>query len=229
MIHTEFFIFNAFQQRCTVLWDEGGRCAIIDPGFYDISERDKLFNFIRDKGLRPECILLTHAHFDHVCGMVETARKYGIPVYMDSADKVILEVANVELCNAFGFRLPEGCGPLKEDPCRYIYIKEGDIIEAGSMKFEVISTPGHTPGGVCYLERAEKILISGDTLFAGAIGRTDNQWGDYDELIKGILTKLMVLEGDTDVIPGHGPITSIAREGMTNPFLLPFNEPYEDL
>ena len=97
------------------------------------------------------------------------------------------------------------------------------------MKFEVISTPGHTPGGVCYLERAEKILISGDTLFAGAIGRTDNQWGDYDELIKGILTKLMVLDGDTDVIPGHGPLTSIAREGMTNPFLLPFNEPYEDL
>lgn len=78
------------------------------------------------------------------------------------------------------------------------------------------------------MERKEKVLFSGDTLFAGAIGRTDNQWGDYDELIHGILTKVMTLEGDIDVIPGHGPLTSIATEGMTNPFLLPFNEPYDE-
>ena len=228
MIHTHFFIFNAFQQRCSLVWDDKGECAIIDPGFYDSQERDQLFDHIENKSLHPVCIMLTHAHFDHISGMVETAEKFDIPIYMSREEKVILEEANVELCRSFGFRIPQGCGKGNGDVCRYIYIKESDIIKVGELDFEVISTPGHTPGGVCFLERKEKILFSGDTLFAGAIGRTDNRWGDYDALIHGILTKLMVLDGSIDVIPGHGPTTTIAREGMTNPFLLPFNEPYQD-
>lgn len=228
MIHTHFFIFNAFQQRCCLVWDDNGECAIIDPGFYDSQERDQLFGYIEQNKLHPVCIMLTHAHFDHISGMAEAAAKYDIPVYMDRADMIIMEEANVELCRSFGFRIPKGCGGENVDVCRYIYIKESDIIKVGDLRFEVISTPGHTPGGVCFLEREEKILFSGDTLFAGAIGRTDNRWGDYDALIGGILSKLMVLDGNIDVIPGHGPVTSIAREGMTNPFLLPFNEPVQD-
>lgn len=228
MIHTHFFIFNAFQQRCCLVWDDNGECAIIDPGFYDGQERDQLFGYIEQNKLHPVCIMLTHAHFDHISGMAEAAAKYDIPVYMDRADMIIMEEANVELCRSFGFRIPKGCGGENVDVCRYIYIKESDIIKVGDLRFEVISTPGHTPGGVCFLEREEKILFSGDTLFAGAIGRTDNRWGDYDALIGGILSKLMVLDGNIDVIPGHGPVTSIAREGMTNPFLLPFNEPFQD-
>ncbi len=228
MIHTHFFIFNAFQQRCSLVWDDNGECAIIDPGFYDGQERDQLFGYIEQNKLHPVCIMLTHAHFDHISGMAEAAAKYDIPVYMDRADMIIMEEANVELCRSFGFRIPKGCGGENVDVCRYIYIKESDIIKVGDLRFEVISTPGHTPGGVCFLEREAKILFSGDTLFAGAIGRTDNRWGDYDALIGGILSKLMVLDGNIDVIPGHGPVTSIAREGMTNPFLLPFNEPFQD-
>lgn len=228
MIHTHFFIFNAFQQRCCLVWDDNGECAIIDPGFYDGQERDQLFGYIEQNKLHPVCIMLTHAHFDHISGMAEAAAKYDIPVYMDRADMIIMEEANVELCRSFGFRIPKGCGGENVDVCRYIYIKESDIIKVGDLRFEVISTPGHTPGGVCFLEREAKILFSGDTLFAGAIGRTDNRWGDYDALIGGILSKLMVLDGNIDVIPGHGPVTSIAREGMTNPFLLPFNEPFQD-
>ena len=228
MIHTHFFIFNAFQQRCCLVWDDNGECAIIDPGFYDGQERDLLFGYIEQNKLHPVCIMLTHAHFDHISGMAEAAAKYDIPVYMDRADMIIMEEANVELCRSFGFRIPKGCGGENVDVCRYIYIKESDIIKVGDLRFEVISTPGHTPGGVCFLEREAKILFSGDTLFAGAIGRTDNRWGDYDALIGGILSKLMVLDGNIDVIPGHGPVTSIAREGMTNPFLLPFNEPFQD-
>ena len=224
MIHTHFFIFNAFQQRCSLVWDDKGECAIIDPGFYDSQERDQLFGYIEQNKLHPVCIMLTHAHFDHISGMAEAAAKYDIPVYMDRADMIIMEEANVELCRSFGFRIPKGCGGENV----YIYIKESDIIKVGDLRFEVISTPGHTPGGVCFLEREEKILFSGDTLFAGAIGRTDNRWGDYDALIGGILSKLMVLDGNIDVIPGHGPVTSIAREGMTNPFLLSFNEPFQD-
>ena len=227
MIHQEYFIFNPFQERCTVVWDCDGKCAVVDPGFSNERERDSLFGFIRDKGLEPVCIMLTHAHFDHICGMAETAAKFGIPVYMDKADNIVIEEANPYLCRSFGLEVPKTSSG-EGQSCEYIYIKEGDIIPVGALRFEVIGTPGHTPGGICLLERKEKVLFSGDTLFAGAIGRTDNQWGDYDELIHGILTKVMTLEGDIDVIPGHGPLTSIATEGMTNPFLLPFNEPYDE-
>ena len=107
-------------------------------------------------------------------------------------------------------------------------VKDGDIIEAGAMRFEVLETPGHTTGGVCYLERKEKVLLSGDTIFAGAIGRTDHPGGDYDTIMKSIFGKLMSLDRDITVIPGHGPASDIATERMTNPFLLPFNEPYEE-
>lgn len=102
------------------------------------------------------------------------------------------------------------------------------VIEVGGLRFKVIETPGHTPGGVSFYEPSEKVLFSGDSLFAGAIGRTDHPGGDYEMLMKSILGKLVTLEGSVSVIPGHGPCTDIAREGMTNPFLLPFNEPYED-
>ena len=102
------------------------------------------------------------------------------------------------------------------------------VIEVGGLRFKVIETPGHTPGGVSFYEAAEKVLFSGDSLFAGAIGRTDHPGGDYEMLMKSILGKLVTLEGSVTVFPGHGPCTDIAREGMTNPFLLPFNEPYED-
>ena len=110
MIHTHFFIFNAFQQRCSLVWDDKGECAIIDPGFYDSQERDQLFGYIEQNKLHPVCIMLTHAHFDHISGMAEAAAKYDIPLYVDRADMIIMEEANVELCRSFGFRIPKGCG-----------------------------------------------------------------------------------------------------------------------
>ena len=116
----------------------------------------------------------------------------------------------------------EGCTDGPDGP------KGISVIEVGGLRFKVIETPGHTPGGVSFYEPSEKVLFSGDSLFAGAIGRTDHPGGDYEMLMKSILGKLVTLEGSVTVFPGHGPCTDIAREGMTNPFLLPFNEPYED-
>ena len=219
MIHTHFFIFNAFQQRCSLVWDDKGECAIIDPGFYDSQERDQLFDHIENKGLHPVCIMLTHAHFDHISGMVETAEKFDIPIYMSREEKVILEEANVELCRSFGFRIPQGCGKGNGDVCRYIYIKESDIIKVGELDFEVISTPGHTPGGVCFLERKEKILFSGDTLFFRSIGRTDLPGGNYNQLIESIQNKLFTLEDETTVYTGHGIPSRICDEKSGNPFV----------
>lgn len=220
MIHIEHFIFNSFQTRCSVLWDESGECAIADPGMTSLQETGTLTEFIGSRGLKPSCIMLTHGHFDHVTGVAGLASHYGdIPVYMNPAEKFTLD-NNGFFCRAFGAPRPE--------PFDTADIHDGSLIKVGNMTFQVMETPGHTVGGVCFLEGKEKVLLSGDTLFAGAIGRTDHPGGDYDKIMKSIFGKLMVLDGDITVIPGHGPLTDIATERMTNPFLMPFNEPYED-
>jgi glyoxylase-like metal-dependent hydrolase (beta-lactamase superfamily II) len=102
------------------------------------------------------------------------------------------------------------------------------VIDLGGRELEIVHIPGHTPGSVCWWCETAGVLISGDTLFAGSIGRTDLEGGDYDALIKSIMDKVMSLPGDTDVLPGHGRPTSIAREAVSNPFLIPFSEPDSD-
>lgn len=219
MVHTEYFTVNAFMERCSIVWDDEGNCAFIDPGCGSEQEIAEIRSSVQGKDLKPVCIMLTHGHFDHVLGVAELAASYGnLPVYMHPEDKTTLE-NNSYFSRMFGVDNPA--------PFNTTDIKEGDIIEVGLLRFEVLETPGHTPGGVCYMERNEKLLFSGDTLFAGSIGRTDHPGGDYDALMKSIFEKLMVLDGDVKVIPGHGPSSEIAQERTTNPFLQPFNEPYE--
>lgn len=222
MIHIEQFTLNSFQTRCCVVWDDSLTCAIIDPGCSSASELDALTSFISSRGLKPSCIMLTHGHFDHILGVADLSAHYGgLPVYMHPADKFTLE-SNEHFCRWFGAPMP------KPFDTTDVQESASSVIEVGSLRFEVIDTPGHTVGGVCYYERTEKVLFSGDTLFAGAIGRTDHPGGDYDMIMKSILEKIVTLDGDVTVIPGHGPCSEIAKESMTNPFLLPFNEPYED-
>lgn len=222
MTYHRQFVFNSFQEVCSLIWDENGLCTFIDPGYKD-EEREKLISFVESKGLTPVCIMLTHGHFDHIYGLSDLARTYGIPVYMDLKETYSFEKTNPYVCGNYGL-------PLPDIPEMEIFreAKEGDVIEVGSMKFEVLETPGHSVGGLCFLERNGRLLISGDTLFAGSIGRTDHPGGDYDLLMRSIFEKLMCLDGDIKVIPGHGPATDIATERMTNPFLMPFNEPYEE-
>ncbi len=220
MIHIEHLTFNSFQTNCFVLWDETGKCVIADPGCSSDKEISRIKGLITEKNLEPVCILLTHCHFDHTYGVAELARSYGIPVYAGKEETFTVETTNPYICRNFGLPLPEEFS--------MNLVSEGDSVEAGSLRFEALDTPGHSKGGLCWLERNEKVLLSGDTLFAGAIGRTDHPGGDYDVLMRSIFEKLLMLDGDTRVLPGHGPSSDIATERMTNPFLLPFNEPYED-
>lgn len=227
MIQIEHFTLNSFQTACHIVWDETCRCAIVDPGCHSETETDILTSFMESKGLKPQCIMLTHCHFDHIYGMSSLVRTYDIPVYASAKEDFTIQTTNPYICRAFGLPLPDTF-PLTGDSDKYRSVSEGDIIEVGNMRFEVIDTPGHSAGGLCFLERSEKVLFSGDTLFAGAIGRTDHPGGNYDVLMKSIFEKLLMLDGETRVLPGHGPATDIATERMTNPFLMPFNEPYED-
>ena len=145
------------------------------------------------------------------------AKKYGCPVYFSAADDVILRTSS-EFLERLQLDKAVELFPYKD-------LSDGQILHVGGTDWQVITTPGHTPGGVCYYCAESSVLLSGDTLFAGSIGRTDLPGGDYDALIKSVMDKVMGLPGDTDVIPGHGHPTSIGREATTNPFLIPFNEP----
>ena len=252
MIHIEHFTFNAFQTRCSVVWGDTSVCAIVDPGCSSEAELSQLVSFISGSGLKPACILLTHAHFDHIYGVSALVSLYGrdlpggLPVYMHPEESYTLENTNPYVCKAYGLPLPDtsfAAAGTAEGSAAVVPAGDGAVIEVGTLRFEVIFTPGQSRGGVCYYEPAERVLFSGDTLFAGAIGRTDHPGGDYDQLMNSILTRLLPLDdtpADTSdtratsshtsvtVIPGHGPCSDLATEGMTNPFLLPFNEPYDD-
>lgn len=235
MLNTKIFVVNPFGENAMVLWSTddvasggagshvGGEKpgAIVDPGCMGENEIMEVKEFIRKEGISPKMILLTHGHFDHIYGVPALAETYGVPVYMNPADEVMVQ-NNHQISRLY--HLPDAPVGFKTVPAL-----DGDEITLGDVTFKVIATPGHTPGGVCYYCESEKLLLSGDTLFAGAIGRTDHSWGDYDKLIVSIMEKLMALPGDVDVIPGHGPATSIATERTQNPFLQPFNEPDEDM
>ena len=223
MIQLKQFIFNPFQTNCFLVWDDNGLCAVVDPGYKD-AEKEQIVAFIKSRNLTPACILLTHGHFDHIYGLADFASTFSVPVYMDMKETYSFEHTNPYVCGSYGLELPilPGEGVVLKDS------KDGDKIQVGALTFEALQTPGHSVGGLCFLERNEKVLFSGDTLFAGAIGRTDHPGGDYDLMMKSIWEKLMGLDGDTKVLPGHGPSSEIAKERMTNPFIMPFNEPYEE-
>ena len=212
--------FNLFQEKTMAAWKEDGRCVVIDPGFYDEKEKKTFYDMLASKGLIPEAILLTHAHSDHVFGVKDVQDRYGIPVYMHKDDRKVLDFSK-ESSLKLGMKAPEVDFVTTD-------IEDGMVLELAGIRFEVITTPGHTPGGVCYLDREDKTLFSGDTLFAGTIGRTDFMYGEYDDEIKSVMEKLMVLDSDIQVFPGHGPDTNIGHERTHNPFLEPFNEPEEE-
>lgn len=209
------FTFNPYGEKCHLFGNDGGGCVIVDPGFLSEEERDGLYSEISRRGCTPAAVLLTHAHFDHIYGVGECVRKYGIPVYMGEHELAVKESSG-ELARRAGMPEPDTDWVPE-------YVRDGDRVVAGGMGFEVIWTPGHSEGSVCWYAREDKLLFSGDTLFAGAIGRSDLPYGDYDKLIVSIMDKLMGLDGDVTVCPGHGGGTTIAYERTHNPFLQPFN------
>jgi len=214
MYNIHHFSCNTFQELSYLVWDENGFAVIIDPGFFP-EEIPGLLDFIEGHRLSPKAILMTHAHFDHSYAVKYLSDRFGLPVYLHPEDSVIIENA--------GYMAERMRMPVPDTSWSYLPIKEGDKLSFGLLSFEVIETPGHTPGSVCYHNPEEKLLFSGDCLFAGSIGMTSYEWGDYDKEIASIMDKLMSLDPDTDVLPGHGPSTTIGTELNTNPFLMPFN------
>lgn len=214
------FRFNLLQERCRLVWKDPGSVTVIDPGFYNDFEEGQFFDFLHDNKLELKHILLTHAHPDHIFGVTSLVERTGATVYMHPEERAVMKQA-AKLAAGCGLHAPD-CGFSTRD------IADGEVLELGGIGFEVIATPGHTPGGVCYYVKEKGLLFSGDTLFAGSIGRTDLEGGEYDKEIVSIMEKLLWLPADTIVYPGHGPNSTIGRERTDNPFLEPFNEAEEE-
>ncbi len=172
----------------------GGDAVVIDPG----DEAEAILDLVRARGLEVRAVLLTHGHWDHVGAVADVAEATGAPVYLHEADLALLEEWSPRPVPAVRF------------------LQDGGMVEAGGLSLEAWHTPGHTPGGLCY--RLGGWLFSGDTLFAGSVGRTDFPGGSPEELARS-LRRLLTLPDGTTVYPGHGPATTIGRERVANPFL----------
>ena len=211
MLEVYRFIFNPFQENSYVLIDETKTCAIVDPGNYNEDENARIKSFITENGLNPKMILLTHGHFDHICGVNFLVETFNLPVYAHAeAEKMISSAP--EHAAAFDISFAQL-------PVINYKIEDGEELSIGNSKLSVTHLPGHSEGSVFYYSEPNKIAVVGDILFNGSIGRTDLQGGNLDDLLGGIHTKLLTLPEDTQVFPGHGPETTIGIEAKTNPFL----------
>ncbi len=203
-------ILGAYQTNCYILRDSetAKDCLIVDTGL----EAGGLVDFLQEHKLNPVAVVLTHGHADHITG-VPTLRKSfsGIKVYIHKFDSKMLTET--------GSLLSAPMGKLSNTERACSSLEEGDIIEQAGIKLEVFHTPGHTPGGICLYSRDEGIVFVGDTLFAGSVGRPDMPGGNMRQLMQSIKEKLLVLPDETIVYTGHGPVTTIADERNTNPYL----------
>lgn len=221
MLNIDILTFNLFEEKTYIVSQGNGYCVIVDPGCSNEAERQTLIKALTDKSLTPTAVLLTHGHLDHIYGAAFIQKTYrDIPVYLNPADIKVMELTGA-MAQKFHMEAPE-IGFKTTD------IHDKDTLSAAGISFNVIATPGHSPGGVCYYIQDECVLFSGDTLFAGAIGRTDLGYGEYDDEIRSIMEKIILLDPSVKVYPGHGPATTIGNERTGNPFLEPFNEPEEE-
>lgn len=197
------------QTNCYILSKQDGTCLIIDPG----EEGSKLHNWLRERKLTPKAILLTHAHFDHIGAVDYIREKFNIPVYIHTKESKWLGDTALNGSKSFMIGSPT---KIKDAD---ILIKKEELLQIGDFEFQVFETPGHSPGSVSFYFEKERIVVSGDALFQGSIGRTDLTGGNHKQLIKSIHEKLLTLPEDTLVLSGHGPETIIEDEMNSNPFL----------
>lgn len=207
MIH-EILAVGPLQCNCSILGDETSREAIIvDPG----DDIPKIVSILQRNQLKVKYIVITHAHIDHIAGAQRLKQLTGAPILYNQRDLPLVKMMDVQAA-WLGMPTPEVTPP--DAP-----LSDGQTIAIQRISGSIIHTPGHTQGSVCLYIPEQSLLLAGDTLFAGSVGRTDLPGGDHRQLISSIRSKLMALPDSTIVVPGHGGNTDIATERETNPFL----------
>ena len=203
----EHLMVGPLQSNCFILGDEeSGEAVVIDPG----GDGDVILSAINRKPWKITAILNTHAHFDHIAANAAVKKGTGAPLIAPKDDSPFMAQAHVS-ARMYG---------LEVDPSPEAdrLLVDGDTVPLGDVTIKMISTPGHTPGGATFVTPIG--IFPGDSLFAGSIGRTDLPGGDYDTLINSIRNRILLLDDETPVYPGHGPATTVGRERDHNPFLV---------
>jgi len=209
-LHIHSIVSMPFAENTYVLWREGRQDAVVvDPGL----EPDEILDFLQEKGLSIAAILNTHGHADHIAGNAAMKEAFpGAPILIGHGDAPLLASGRANLSMNFGF-------PIVSPPADRL-LSEGDALSFAGIDFEVFEIPGHSRGHVVFLVRDQPyVVIGGDVLFRGSIGRTDFPGGSFEQLERGIHEKLFTLPDDTIVYSGHGPETTIGHEKRTNPFV----------
>jgi glyoxylase-like metal-dependent hydrolase (beta-lactamase superfamily II) len=207
MIH-KIFPVGPLQCNCSIIGDEKTHEAmVIDPG----DQIEGILEVLRQEKLTLKQIVITHAHIDHVGGAMKLKAATGAAILMNQNDYALLKMLDMQAAWV-GMRPP---GEVTVDES----VDQGRVLKVGEISSNVIHTPGHTEGSICVYFPAEKKLIAGDTLFAGSIGRTDLPGGSMEKIMRSLHNQVLALPDETEVIPGHGPATTIGEERETNPFL----------
>lgn len=204
--------FNPFGENTYLLIDSVTKeAAVVDPGMINAREERMFDKAVADNGAKLTQIINTHLHLDHCFGANYVKQAYGAPLKAHE-DDAILGYTIAEQMAKFGMR---GGNPVEID----VKLSDGDTIDIGESRLQVIHVPGHSKGGIALYYKEGGVLISGDSLFLGSIGRTDLLGGNQSRLISSIKSKLLALPDDTKVLPGHGPATTIGYERTHNPYL----------
>ena len=204
---------NPFGENMYILWDEASHEAVVvDPGMMRDGERDMVTRFIDEHNLSVKHILLTHLHVDHITSARWLADKTGADVCGSSLDDPLGQELPEQVQH---FRINVEVEPLTVDR----NLIDGDTIQLGDETIQVLHVPGHSPGGLAFYLPQSALLISGDTIFNGSVGRTDLWGGDMAQLINSIREKILTLPDETVIASGHGPTTTVADEKRFNPFL----------
>ena len=202
----------AAQTNCYVVAQgAGGPAVLVDAP----PDPDGVAALLRRHDLVPMALLVTHGHVDHTGGAGSVVARTGATAYLHPDDEWLAADPVTQLRAIFGMEPPGEYAP----PERFTWLEDGQVLALAGLDITVLHTPGHTPGHCCFHLAEEGVLFSGDQLFAGSIGRTDLPGGDYGALMRSMAGKVLVLPDETDVLPGHGPATTLARERLTNPFL----------
>jgi hydroxyacylglutathione hydrolase len=208
-MHYRIIPVTPFQQNCTLLvCPETAETAIIDPG----GEPERILMAIDEMQARPVAVLLTHGHLDHVGAAPALAQTLGLPIIGPQREDAFWLNALPQQAQMFGLPPQQAFEPDR-------WLEDGDTVEVGAQRLEVLHCPGHTPGHLVFFDPASKLAQVGDVLFRGSIGRTDFPRGNQSDLIASIRKRLFPLGDDVTFIPGHGPIGNLGEERRTNPFL----------